>query len=280
MLISTNTSTKPFSFTTLNLLKENLSILYADTDAKVRNEVLSNTKHMIERLRDSNAVLVRAVKPNTQNDTYNGGDTNVVSHDSDKALHAQQQFLDWYKSFLAGELVPTASYQRHITSLKAFLILLSAGAKSKHRTIDPSEMSVSSYFNPLFTRLLLDLLADPFEDVRTTATTILKLAPVTSFLHCAQSIKERTTGAIVGPQLLQDFLARVERASQKTGRADLADAVARANELLFTFNNRSAQIKYLDSMVSKLKKMVSLAETNFAAAVANVSIHEQFSGLR
>src|SRR5258706_9404010 len=59
VLVSSISTTKPFPPESLCVLRENLDILHADTDAKFRNEVLSNSKHMIERLKGASLLLMK-----------------------------------------------------------------------------------------------------------------------------------------------------------------------------------------------------------------------------
>lgn len=270
-------STTPFSASQLDLLKDNLPFMHSDTDARFRNEVLSNTKHMIERIRDSNAVLSRTA---ASEERHGRAYPDSIRASTPEVLAMQRQFLEWYRLFLAGEFVVTASYQRHITALKAFQILVAAGLKSKHRIIDEGELSVASYFSSAMIRLLLDLLADPFEDVRATATAILKLAPLESFAPRSSSIQAVTIDSTYEPRLVTDLLSRLERSSQQTGRAALADAVAHANELLYSFRSPTLRIQTISDTLSKLFQLVEAAESNLVEAVATASIHEQFAAMR
>lgn len=102
-------------------------------------------------------------------------------------LQAHQAFIAWYLEFLLGELIPTASYQRHITALKAAILLLHSGIdNSMSQPIRHSGNATAwpfaiHFFTPGVVRLVMDLLLDPFEDVRSTAADILRLASPACF---------------------------------------------------------------------------------------------------
>lgn len=188
--------------------------------------------------------------------------------------------MEWYLSFLIGELIPTASYQRHITSLKALSIYLDAGCKAKHRNVDISEFSPSKTFEPATVRLLLDMLLDPFEDVRGLAAAILKMAPSDTYVLGSKvdvAAKHNSNASAID---LEQFLSRAEDASKRTGRADLADGVARIHELRYNVADNVEKCSMLERLVSDLERSVLIAEGNLATAVLDAPIHGRFASLR
>ncbi|KAI9731269.1 MAG: hypothetical protein M1818_007894 [Claussenomyces sp. TS43310] len=276
VLISSNLSTRPFSDEALKLLRDHLFILHADTDAKFRNDLLSNTKHLIERIRNVMANFARdfrscppgSIAPEVQ---------------QSKRLESHQNFVRWYINFLANELVPTAAYQRHVTALKALHMVLKSDIMSQLTVMEPSRSFSSIVFQPSLIRLLLDLILDPFDDVRSTATLIVQMAPIECFRRPSPTIL-RNEQAIAENEklgLLQDFIARGEEVSKRTGRADTADGVARSQALLFNLMaSKEDQLKHVESLVSSLETKVSIAEQDLGKAVSVAPIHAQFAALR
>jgi hypothetical protein len=294
VLVSTGSSTRPFPKSTLDLLQKNFGILHADTDAKFRNEVLSTTRHMIERLRDASSSLSKeleisktALNRNEKlkalsevNKIAEGAETLETSHlthfsSLNDLLQVQRDFVLWYLKFLRHELIPTASYQRHITSLRALQIFIKC-------QVSPSGV----LFCKSLVRLLLDLLMDPFEDVRIAATDILKAAPDAAFSYGLPNneIEHNTTkspGSFDSLPLLYGFIIRAEDASKRTGRADLADGVARSHELVYSILiTKESRVQYVEDLLLTLEQKIGVAEDDLSNAVLTAPIHGQFASLR
>lgn len=320
VMVSSLSSIRPFTPDALQMLQSSMSILYSDTDAKFRNDVLSNTKHLIERLRGATAFLTREVE------TYSWiSDPNSTTARTPKVQPSEaemkevrdlkdkhEKFLTWYLAFLLEELVPTSSYQRHITSLKAIQLLLKTGILGQDSGAPPQKVTDSdtiwpfaiNFFNPKSLRLLLDLLLDPFEDVRSTTTSILKLAPSSAFssssIAISQSsseIKDATsvgkvdfktpsseylvTQEVMSMDILAQFIKRANEASKRTGRADYADGVAHSYELLYSLiPSKEGKMALFGSLLDDLESKVELAETDIGTAVLEAPVHSTFASLK
>lgn len=281
VMVSSSSTIRPFSIFALETLRANLSNLCADTDAKLRNEVLSNLKHMIDRLRGAIGFLVREIdtmKSKLLPDTAPSSEETLQISDAEKLLLAHKQFVEWYFDFLLEELVPTTSYQRHYTALKVIELLLRSGIldrknlspvvqKSDNDTVWPYHFN---FFTTRSLRLLLDLLMDPFEDVRSGATAILKLASPKDFNHGSSS-----------NDLLRSFSSRAEHCSKMTGRADYADGVARSYDILYSFQDcAKGRLEVLKMLVDEIESKIVIAESNLGQAVLEAPVHGQFAGLR
>lgn len=329
VLVSSISSTKPFPSKILDILNCNLGLLYSDKDAKFRNEVLSNSKHMIGRLKGAVSFLTReatsfAAKHNQkiQNKIES---LNSTSSDSQESLSLQEHlnFIQWYLHFLSDELIPTASYQRHITALRALHMVFDCGIVAPSWKVDSDlsadVQSVQDFRRGIFTtkivRLLLDLLMDPFEDVRATANQLLKLAPADCFmgphyeyssddlsfrssLSTIEELLNKNNGKssyiianklngwtnmqqVKVPEALVSFIERTDIASKRTGRANLADGVARTYELLCGFQmTDEARFNLLESIALDLEQRVDEAEDDLARAVLNAPVHGQFAAIR
>ena len=308
-----------------------MGILFADTDAKFRNDILSNTRHMIERFRGATAYLTRELEnvrfllslnqsvgpvPQERNQELLDEISNL--------LQMHEIFIQWYLKFLSGELIPTASYQRHITALKAIALLLRSGIVELDPSLPPQRVSDDSTIWPFtikfFTlgtmRLILDLLMDPFEDVRVNATVVLKLASrddfrlgnptknskdmrskfsqlaiATRLATAPQSSDSQqlpnsssaplTNHAAAPPQILLDFIDLAQDIAKRTGRADYADGVARSYEILYGLrSSMEARLTLVEDLVDQLELKVNIAEEDLAQAVLEAPIHGSFAALK
>ena len=297
VLITSFSSTRPLNPLVLDLLKSHIRCFHSDTDAKFRNEVLSNTKHLIERLRGATALLARELEQSSfklshsvQLDLELRTKEQMIHDATELLLSRHQQFLEWYISFLLDELISTASYQRHITALRAVQLLLQSRIQQEDALLTqapaPANTSVWPFvvhiFNSRSIRLLLDLLMDPFEDVRTSAMDILGLCSPSNFANATGGalskgveIKEHDFG------LLKDFIIRASNASRKSGRADYADGVARAYKILHIMQpSFKAGMDLIEAIVNQLETKVTVAEQNLAQAVFDAPVHEDFATLR
>ncbi len=169
------------------MLEGALAYFHADTDPAVRSDVLSITRCVIQRLRGAISQLSREVEKVRTSELHRGRHQNAqrfeLIADSEYLMAKHVNFLEWYINFLKSELVPTASYQRHITALKALTILLQSGvdravAQGYLSKLAQRELKWSfalSVFSPTLIRLLFDLSMDPFDDVRHAAVLVLKM---------------------------------------------------------------------------------------------------------
>lgn len=302
------------------MLQLNLGILYCDTDAKFRNEVLSNTKHMIERLRGATTLLAReldniSLRAQASEEIKENQPQGKESSQKEMMglLKTHKDFIVWYLGFLLGELIPTASYQRHITALRAVALLLRSGIDNStcitaHNSDNATMWPLSiAFFSTRALRLLIDLLLDPFEDVRSTATEILRLAspaifevktvstplgptdevqvtkiiaslPVTTGVSTPDE-GFNTKGRPLG--ILLDFIDKAKELSKQTGRADHADGLARSLELLYSLQtSNDEQVDFVTKLLDELDVKLNIAENNLGHAVLGAPIHGNFAALR
>lgn len=332
VLVSSSSSIRPFSAVALGLLQSHMGILYADTDAKFRNEILSNTRHMIERLRGAIALLTReleSLKVLLNMDASNGSApqerNQELLEELNGLLKVHENFVLWYLEFLSGELISTASYQRHVTALKAIALLLRSGILQPDRNISLPKVSSNAttspftvdFFTTCTVRLLLDLVMDPFEDVRASAAVVLKFASCVDFQvkiptdnaknlscrrsgvglngkptatrHISQSHEPSDIGssallmyhAIATPQLLLNFIDRAEDAAKRTGRADYADGVARCYQVLYCLSpSMDDRLRLIEDLIDKLQAKIEIADRDLARAVSEAPVHGSFAALK
>ena len=306
VLVSSLSSTKPFSTTAMSILKQNLGAIYGDSNAKTRNDILSCTKHMIERLRGAMVYMQKDMEMLCSQNSHSQQNTQLCLHGT-TALNDHKVFFNWYIRFLLQELSPTVSYPRHITSLKAILLLLRSGILSTNAIFQAKlastiRCSQRLLFAPWAVRLFLDLLMDPFEHVRVSSSAVLKLAcshGVFSHYSATSIADEETNHLVVVPfetapslqvQLkdprdfmseLECLIVRAERLSKRTRRADYADAVARGYDLRFTLlRSTQSRLDLIGGLIRGLELKVHQAKSNLAEAVSDCPVHASFAALK
>ena len=214
--------------------------------------------------------------------------THFVSDMSSIEHHAS--FLRWYMSFLAKELQPTASYQRHITALEILRLALreftgrcsstSLGLVALDEFVDRVGVSHTEGLS----RLLLDLIMDPFDDVRSLASSILLF-----ILGGAQQrqVEMSTANAVNDLTAVKTSLiiSRAEKAMRATCRADHADGLARLNLLTWqlaaaTESWYETQNALLEVLTSGLEVDLEKAHSSLRFAVASAPLHGRIIALR
>ena len=291
LLVSSAATTKPISEETFKLLQRHIAAYYADHDAKFRNETLAMTKDLINRVKYVIAMATRSISKLDAKAQRKIGEPQALNASEQKkkypenlitdktearaVLDRHTSFLAWYIEFIKGELIPTASYQRHISGLKAFWPVLKLG---KHASVSDDALDTETA-RTIFTdttciRLLLDLLMDPFDDVRETAMEILLLVPqdiITERLSCGEQTLLKTLGL---------FCTRATKLASRTGRADHGNGAARAQGLLCSWlSNRDVQLGLVSSSLETLENKLEKAKHDLGHAAVNDSVHGDFASL-
>ena len=139
-------------------------------------------------------------------------------------------------------------------------------------------------------RLLLDLIIDPFDDVRGTATGLLKLLLLADSKKASglNSDPEYHMHHNTGRRNVQMALERATNLLRRTGRADYADGVGRIWEILYQCpfiafspvdpSNRRRII--LNNLLSDLENYIEVARNNLPQAVSNAPLPGSMISLR
>ncbi|KAK3718169.1 hypothetical protein LTR37_005284 [Vermiconidia calcicola] len=272
LLTTSHAATRPFPPETFRMLRRYLYIFFGDTDANFRSEVFSLMQKLMDRLRAVTAVLGRQANTNEA---------------AAQTLHNHRSFLEWLLQFLSWEVRPTASYQRHISALKTLSVLARSGLDQVVPSQYLSKAAVAetkwpfqiSIMTPGLRRLLLDLLMDPFDDVRQMSAAIL-------FLYSAPgNVRESQHGR----KGLGDVIDRAENRMLATGRADQADGVAHMYALLFRESQsvsrsstgpHSTEQSVLLRLVESLARILNTVESSLATAPDKYPMHGLLTSLR
>lgn len=296
ILIASPSTTKPYSPRALQLLQKHLPAFFADPDAKFRVDVSARARDMFKRVRGAIFVLKRSiprVRAKAAKESKAGSDadasgpamykTNLIALPEEglvKCLAYHEAFLKWYLEFLCEELVPTASYQRHIASLKALgHILRIEGEKNKTWETTDDQVLFFDVFDDKWSRALFDLLMDPFEDVRDVASTVLK-SIFADQRYRKFSLLAAGSDTQDPAKELRELARRANDLARRTARADHADGEARVNQLLYRFLTTSTdRIAMLSGMIDQLEQKIAQAESDLGHAVLEAPVHGDFGSL-
>lgn len=271
ILIASPSSTKPYSIASLELLRKHLPAFYSDGDAKFRYDVLGYSRNMISRVQGAISGLAKELERLEKKAKKNN------TEDPEKLKHLLQlhdDFLSWYFNFLKNELIPTASYQRHITSLRAMEFVLKSESRGSQNGSNEAWLG-SQIVDSAWLRSVLDLIMDPFDDVRETATSLLVLL--------STRYSENSTPSITRPMLqeLEEFCTRASELASKTSRADHSDGVARSYEVLCQWTkSKDGKVAIAARILADIELRLAAAESDLASAVLDAPIHGGFAALR
>ncbi|KAH7188835.1 putative death-receptor fusion protein-domain-containing protein [Fusarium flagelliforme] len=293
LLMSSPSTTRPYSSTALALLRKHLATYFADSDAKFRNEVAGKVRDMFKRVRGAIFVLKKSIPraaarkqkeqpgqaQEPQHILYR---TNLISLPEAQLTHCleyHEKFLFWYIDFLCSELTPTASYQRHSASLKAVtFILRMEGEKSKTWETPDDQTLFFDQFGASWLRALSDLIMDPFDDIRSHAATVLKWIFSDSRYKNFHLMAQQ--GRMDPAEELAELLKRSEDLARKTARADHSDGVARVSQLLYRFSGEEQQrVALLSKLIGGLEERLAVAEKDLGRAVLDAPLHGDFASL-
>ncbi|GAB7354530.1 hypothetical protein MBLNU459_g4993t2 [Dothideomycetes sp. NU459] len=310
MLISAVSSTKPLSVGSIDALKKGLPFLHADSDSGFRSEFFSLIKNLIDRLRGATSVLAKPPTRGGKAGAKAKATAEAVSsiENASALLGVHKAFLEWYLAFLKTELRPTASYQRHICAVKCIAFVYRSGvdtsvpihlrSKSAGPQITwPFELSV---VDRDLTDLLLDLLLDPFDDVRLGAADVLGLVGIGT-----QSATEQMKSSDLKMPRLVEVLSKAEQRMMLTGRADQADGVAHLYSIIFSRCARTehgtehdiehstgydakrdahnwweSKVSIFDHLIATLEKTLDIAAIDISKAVSKHPLHGLFISIR
>ncbi|KAI1378260.1 putative death-receptor fusion protein-domain-containing protein [Hypoxylon crocopeplum] len=299
ILIASPSTTKPYTAEALHLLKQHLPSFHEDSDPKMRYDILGYSRNMIKRIQSTveslrredewiskkiNKTGLNKTVPNLSTTKPNRGQIEKQQEDTIAELRAtlrqHEDFVSWYVEFLKSELAPTTSYQRHITALKAMGFIIKPSTPPGSNAASSSSFELSSLLvDATWFRSILDLIMDPFDDVRETATSLI----MSLSLEGSNSALQKQINGLKGSpaEELQSFCRKADELARKTARADHSDGVARSFELVCRWSTSSEdRIQIPLTVLSSLEAKLSAAETDLATAVLQAPVHGSFASLR
>ncbi|KAI0481685.1 putative death-receptor fusion protein-domain-containing protein [Xylaria cf. heliscus] len=299
ILIASPSTTKPYGSGTLSLLQKYLPSFHEDVDPKIRYDVLGHSRNMIRRLHNSTDTLRKQTSRTSKKSDKKaiGVKEASLTPESEKTTHTEiqqigkkdgtqsptdilrehEEFFEWYTYFLKGELVPNASYQRHITALRAMNYFLKSTLVQNDKT-SITRRPANLLIDNIWFRSVLDLIMDPYEDVRETATSLMMLLQPGGSMSGPPS---QVDGLPSTPlEELRAFSRKANELALKTARADHCDGAARSQQLLCRWSsNFDEAVEVLETIFSGLEQKLYAAEKDLAAAVLKAPVHGDFASL-
>jgi Putative death-receptor fusion protein (DUF2428) len=283
------TFTTPIRSSTLQLISKHFTHLYGDADPGNRGEISSITRHMIHRLKVGSAFHAKALlKLETSGQQREDHKIEYESH---------EVFLGGFLSFIQGELRPNCSFPRQISALRTLQLLAESGIdpsvptniawKSSHDL--PRWPLKKSLCEPRMKSALLRLLLNPFEEIRNSATIVLKLIlgnAITSnnqgFSILASNVSSALPIECQQDESNQDKISRVigdaNSLAALTNRADHADGVGRLLGLQYQFTtSRSLLVR---KILEALEKVSGASRDKVALQRTDFSLHGYLLGLK
>ncbi|KAJ2988032.1 hypothetical protein NUW58_g4189 [Xylaria curta] len=298
ILLASPSTTKPYASETLELLQKHLPSFHEDVDPKIRYDVLCHSRNLIRRLNNSVDILRKeSIRvPKKSNKATGSEDADLILKgvkvaqserqpitkenwvkSPNETLREHEEFIEWYAGFLKEELVPNASYQRHITALRTMNYFL------KSSLVQGGEASIVRWPANLLVdntwfQSVLDLIMDPYDDVRETAASLIMLLQPNGSMSGPPS---HIHGLISTPlEELRAFCRKADALALKTARADHCDGAARSQQLLCRWSsNFEEAIEVLETISSNLEQKLCEAEKDLAAAVLQAPVHGDFASL-
>ncbi|KAL8967630.1 MAG: hypothetical protein Q9183_002824 [Haloplaca sp. 2 TL-2023] len=303
LTISSSSVKQPFASTTLKALESALPYYHAEASPKIRQEVLATIRRLFQRLFGSLNRMSTKIMQQQVNGEHHASKIAGESTLKLELYHQHLAFYNWYSRFLSGELSPGAPYQRHLLALKVIESLTVGelhqrfGAKDSTSNLAMEE-APHVFFSDELLMSLIDLILDPFDDVRELAASILHNVPEAVWSELSsRRVSERSLQLAEGPKdcqattntacsadellLLPLVLRRATCKMQQSGRADHADGFGRLYSL---FNGAHTTVPdsmawaeddsiYLGRLFSRLEECIEVARTNIYVAVKTASLH-------
>ncbi|RDW90267.1 THADA/TRM732 family protein [Aspergillus mulundensis] len=283
LLIAAPSTTKPLSSAAIRVIIKSLPSLHAESDPCTRGEILSMVRGLIVRLKGG--ILANIDNPVEPRTTLSKKQPIVYIRDDAETRSCLQNYVN----FLMADLRTTASYHRHIMAVKTLQLVLESGLDERYISAasnKPEQRQIRwkfhvEIFGPKLLRLLVDLLMDPYDEVRTAALNILKLFP--------RSVLLDTAGHNNGDPELLSALTKAELLASNTSRADHADTVALLYHLIFVTADAkdSKDTKWWDTkqgvvelILGKLEGKLSSSEGLFNSSLRDAPLHGYLSALR
>jgi hypothetical protein len=277
LLLASSSTTTPLPNAVLQCLMSHMKYLYGDTDPQNRGEVMSKVRKLVIRLQGGAYSLHKSLLSSPSRPA--GETTNNPSTD----LRQHEKFLIWFANFLESELRPDIAYQRHIMALKSIELLLRSGLDRYIGTGFSTEVGQKqtpwpihvSLRHPSLIYALLNLVMDPFEDVRIVSSILLEI------LGSAIAL------AIRKP--ITCLVRRAEELASSTSRADHADGTARLYKLYYKLAQDSllpgvaspppSKRAIIEQILSSLQMELASIQGDLDVPIQQISLHARILSL-
>lgn len=267
ILTSSVKTAMPVKTYVYDIFKNIAEIYFVDDDPDARNEFHSLTRNFILRVRDSSYGMSRKLTTLEKKGLDRGND------DMKAQIKAAEEFLLWLIEHIKIQIAPGVTYQRLNLGYKLLLSLISSGIDKNvpAKYHDKKHINYPFHVN-LFTkdliRLLVDNIANNFDDIREYSVKALLMAPTP------------LEGFSVEESIYELFLKSVHILRNIQGKQ--SDSGARLLQFVFKYNdaqNRTNENKkIINYVLDCLEENVEAATQNLADAVSGHSVHGLYKG--
>ena len=140
-MVTADGAARPFTEDNLIQLQQVLKTLFLESNAKVRGDVANMLRRLIERL----CFVVNKLKKNLEAEPQAVDNSKTDHVIKQVSLKQHTAFVSWFHEFLCEGLRPSASYQRHIMSLKALNMVSTSALSSVCQVSGQTQMEGRLY---------------------------------------------------------------------------------------------------------------------------------------
>lgn len=274
LAVTSPQGSKPIAPYVLEIIKRSIDNFFVESDPGFRNQFYGFMRQLVFRVRGSSYAMARESRKSKEK-----GDTQKAEA-IDEQISQIKEFCQWFVNYLELCVRPGSPYQYLFTGILMITLLVQSGldervsSKYYEKQHIPFPFHVPVY-NHKMVRLLVDNIANNYEDIRSGAAKILKMAPLP--VPLIESYKDVET--------ISDKV--YDTISGMRGRE--GDAGARGAELVFHLYgalpaDRNASIEksmdFLEQLIGNLEQQVKYAQTDLSTAVREHPIHGYYSALR
>lgn len=268
--------TKPVAKYVFKVLERSLDDFFVESDPGFRNQFYSFIRQFVFRIRASSY----SMNKDSERSVKKGDE--ITAQKLSTEVEFVQEFVAWFIKYLERCIRPSAPYQYRYTGMLLIQLLANSGLADeirpecyeKNHDFFPFKQPL---YNQNIVRLLIDNIANNYEDVRATATKILKIAKLpVPFIESYEQIDK----------LIDQSLETISGMRGREG-----DAGARGLELAFNLyynfpvsgENANANIgkclELFEKILSRLEQEIDFSNNNMALAVREHPIHGFFTAL-
>ncbi|EGX54281.1 hypothetical protein AOL_s00004g314 [Orbilia oligospora ATCC 24927] len=246
MIISSSVAL-PFTSSYTSIFCDHFDDLFSESDPQVRNEIYAGFRVLLERLVASSYALNKKLRSLEGRPTDLGTSSEAIDEvqTMNNLLLQQKAFTSWFlNELLPAQLRPNASYQRVILALKVYSYWLPQIERDQRNSLPGSDLAADIKkskkkqnerehivlpFDPEIQyshllRLLVERIMDPYDDIRSLATGLIKELPQSKDVQWAH------------------VLQRSQRMIEDSGRPGQEDGFSRILEVLYDLSLKDSNI--------------------------------------
>lgn len=274
LLVTSPQGSKPIPLYSLEVIQRSLDNFFYESDSGFRNQFYGFMRQLIFRVRGSSYAMARESRKLKERDEV------AKAEKLDEQVAANKEFCIWLVGYLGDCLRPGSSYQYIFTSILMITLLVQSGLDDRVSSIYYEKQHTPFPFhfpiyNDLLMRLLMDSIANGYEDIRSGAAKILKMAPLP-----VGHVSSYENVDVISNQVYKTI-------SGIRGRE--GDAGARGAELVFhlfsAFPSKEGEsiaksMEFFEQLLGNLEQHVEYAKNDLPFAVREYPIHGYYSALR